>query len=55
MNRPAGPPWRKKHSLEPTKERLLDASMGCGAAAAYVSDSLDDIRAWTLVAAVSIG
>jgi hypothetical protein len=23
--------------------------------AAYVSDSLDDIRAWTLVAAVSIG
>ena len=44
-----------KHALKTTE---FFAMVGVNAAiliAAWVSDSLDDVRAWTLVAAVAIG
>jgi hypothetical protein len=44
-----------KLSLKTTEFWAMAAVNAAILIAAYVSDSLDDIRAWTLVAAVSIG
>ena len=44
-----------KLSLKTTEFWAMVAVNAAILIAAYVSDSLDDIRAWTLVAAVSIG
>ena len=44
-----------KLSLKTTEFWAMAAINAAILIAAYVSDSLDDIRAWTLVAAVSIG
>jgi hypothetical protein len=44
-----------KLSLKTTEFWAMAAVNAAILIAAYVSDSLDDIRAWTLVAAVTIG
>ena len=44
-----------KLSLKTTEFWAMAAVNAAILIAAYVSDSLDDVRAWTLVAAVSIG
>ena len=44
-----------KPSLKTTEFWAMAAVNAAILIAAYVSDSLDDVRAWTLVAAVSIG
>jgi hypothetical protein len=44
-----------KLSLKTTEFWAMAAINAAILIAAYVSDSLDDIRAWTLVAAVTIG
>jgi hypothetical protein len=44
-----------KNALKTTEFVAMVAVNGAILIAAWVSDSLDDVRAWTLVAAVSIG
>ena len=44
-----------KHALKTTEFFAMVAVNAAILIAAWVSDSLDDVRAWTLVAAVSIG
>jgi sugar phosphate permease len=44
-----------KHALKTTEFWAMAGVIGAILIAAWVSDSLDDVRAWTLVAAVAIG
>ena len=44
-----------KFSLKTTEFWAMGGVIGAILIAAYVSDSLNDVRAWTLVAAVAIG
>jgi hypothetical protein len=44
-----------KNALKTTEFFAMVAIIAAILIAAWVSDSLDDVRAWTLVAAVSIG
>ena len=44
-----------KHSLKTTEFWAMGGVIGAILIASYVSDSLGDVRAWTLVAAVAIG
>ena len=44
-----------KLSLKTTEFWAMLGVIGAILVASYVSDSLDDVRAWTLVAAVAIG
>ena len=60
--RPTSPPTTHRQVRDETKPSFLTtefyAMVGVIAAvliAAWVSDSLDDVRAWTLVSAVAIG
>ncbi len=44
-----------KHALKTTEFWAMAAVIAAILIAAWVSDSLNDVRAWTLVAAVAIG
>jgi uncharacterized membrane protein YkvA (DUF1232 family) len=44
-----------KHALKTTEFWAMAGVIAAILIAAWVSDSLDDVRAWTLVAAVAIG
>ena len=44
-----------KHSLKTTEFWAMGGVIAAILIASYVSDSLGDVRAWTLVAAVAIG
>jgi hypothetical protein len=44
-----------KHALKTTEFFAMTGVIAAILIAAWVSDSLNDVRAWTLVAAVSIG
>jgi hypothetical protein len=44
-----------KHSVKTTEFWAMAGVIGAILIASYVSDSLGDVRAWTLVAAVAIG
>ena len=44
-----------KHSLKTTEFWAMAGLIGAILIASYVSDSLGDIRAWTLVTAVGVG